>query len=152
MTPAQLAALRSELAADPEVIGYAAHLSAGELGAVCDLLNAQSQTAPGELSAARAITWAASGPMAKIVDTSNDTASPARASCLAFLQSLKSGMPVDMTNSGIVELFAGWVGAGVITQAQSDAAFDLAKRPASRADVLDLPAVTVEDIHASGAI
>lgn len=152
MNAAQLAALKSEIGADPLALGYAPLLSSGALGAVCDLLNAPSQSVTGELSAARAITWAASGPMAKIVDASTSGSNAARPSCLAFLQSLNSGMPIDMSDANIADLFAGWVSAGVITKDQSDAAVALAKRPASRADALALPAVTVEDIHASGVI
>lgn len=151
MTPDQLAILNTELVNDPKGLGYLALLTAGALGAVCDLLNAPTQSALGELSAARAITWGASGPMSAIVDASNNAAHPARASCLSFLRSLDSGMPVDMTNAAVAQLFAGWVAAGVITQAQSDAAVALATRPASRAAVLELPTVSVEDIHAAGA-
>jgi hypothetical protein len=148
----QLAALAHELQTDPLSFGYPALLAAGALGAICDAMNAPTQSMLGELSAARAITWGAAGPMSTIVDASTNATHPARASCLSFLQSLKSGMPVDMTNANVSQLFAGWVAAGVITQAQSDAAVALAQRPASRADVLGLPAVTVEDIHASGVI
>lgn len=152
MTSDQLAALKAELQTDEKALGYAPLLAAGALGAVCDLLNAPTQSMLGELSADRAITWGASGPMAAITDVSNNTAHVARASCLSFLRSLNSRMPIDMTNASVKRLFAGWVAAGVITQDQSDAAVSLAQRPASRAEVLSLPAVTVEDIHASGAI
>lgn len=152
MTPEQLAALKAELQADEKALGYAPLLASGALGAVCDLLNAQTQSVLGELSADRAITWGASGPMATITDVSNNASHVARASCLSFLRSLNSRMPIDMTNDSVKQLFAGWVAAGVITQDQSNSATALAQRPASRAEALDLPVVSVEDIHASGAV
>jgi hypothetical protein len=146
-----LAALNAEIATDPQAKGYAAHLPNDPVR-VADLLNALTETMVKPITAAKALTWAAGGPMAAIVDTATTTGHPARASCLAFLRSLDSGMDIAMDDSAIQALFAGWVQAGVIVESDHSGLMQIATQPASRAEVLGLGIVTARDIVDSGAL
>lgn len=151
MMPAQQAALAAEIANDPEAKDYAAHLPDSP-GIVVELLNAQTETMTKPLTAAKALTWAASGPMSAIVDASTNAAHPARASCLAFLHALKSGMELGMPLPEIQAAFAGWAQAGVITQEQHDSLMATALQSASRAEVLGLGRVTESDLIVTGVV
>jgi hypothetical protein len=145
VTPAELVALKAELANDPLALGYAAHLP-GDPQRVVDLLTAPAYTSLQPITAARALTWAGTGPMSAITDAANNSASPARASCLSFLHSLSSSMPLDPSDPDVKSMFDGWQTLGVITVDQHAALLTAATKPASRADVLGIPAPTARDI------
>lgn len=137
--------LTDELRGDPLSLGYAAHLP-GDPQRVIDLLMAPIRSTLQPITAARALTWAGAGPMAAITDASNDAASPARSSCLAFLRALSSGMPLDPNDLDVKAQFDGWQALGIITAAQHAALLVAATKPASRADELGIPAPSARDI------
>lgn len=148
-------ALKNEINTDPKALGYAPFVPNAP-GSVCNLINGYTQTMVKPITAAVALTWAAAGPMSAIVDASNNTSHPARASCLAFLHALSSGMGFDMNHSDVMSQFGGWVTAGVITQAQHDDLVSRSTQPASRAEAIALVdiggSVTQDDLKQAGVI
>jgi len=148
MTPTQLAALKTEIQTDPQGLGYAACFPA-QPGHAADLINAPTQTMVRPISSAIAMTWAAAGPYAAIVDASNNAASPCRASCLAILAAFNSGQGIDLAVPALASIIASWVSAGIITQAQSNALTAIATQSASRAQVLGFNPVLESDIDAA---
>lgn len=148
MTPAQLVILKTEVSTDPKGLGYAACLPNCP-GHLVDLMNAPTQSMVQQISAMNAMKWAATGPYAAIVDASNNTNSQARASCLVVRDTLVANLPIDLTDASVLSMFSGWVAASVITQAQHDALMTAATLPASRAQVLGLPAVQELDLMAA---
>lgn len=140
-----LTILAAELRGDPLGLGYAVHLP-GDPQRVIDLLTAQTRSTLQPITAARALTWAGSGPMAAITDASNDATSPARSSCLAFLRALSSGMPLDPSDLDVRAQFDGWQALGIITAGQHAALLAAATKPASRADEIGIPAPSARDI------
>jgi hypothetical protein len=151
MTPDQLQALCNEVAADPTHKGYQTHLPSSP-GLVVDLLNALTETKVKAITTSAAKTWAAAGPYAGIVDASNTAGHSARASCLVIRDAFASGDLIHLDDPSLQNLFAAWVTAGVITQAQHDALIAIATQPASRAEVLGLPFVTEHDLIAAGVV
>lgn len=137
--------LADELKNDPLGLGYAAHLP-GDPQRVVDLLTAPTQAMLKPITAARALTWAASGPMAAITDASTTAGHAARASSLAFLRALDAGIELDPGDPDVKAVFDGWLSISLIDQAAHDALITSATRPASRADVLGIPAPTARDI------
>ena len=137
--------LADELKTDPENLGYAAHLP-DDPQRVIDLMTALSFKKVQPITAGQALTWAAAGPLATITDTSNNANSPIRASCLAFLLAMKAGRDVDMGDSNVKAQFDIWLQQGIINQQQHDDIITIATQPASRADVLGIPAPTARDI------
>lgn len=140
-----MSVLRTELTTDPLGLGYATHLP-GDPQRVVDLLTAPTQTMLKPITAARALTWAGSGPMATITDAANNAQHPARASCLAFLHALSSGMPLDPGDPDVRAEFDGWKAGGLITAEQYAALMAAATKPASRAELLGIAAPTARDI------
>ena len=145
MTPAQQAILRAELTQDLEGRGYAAHLP-GDPARVVDLLTELVTTMTGPLRSTTAKAWAAAGPYARIVDASNDANSPCRASCLVIRDSFACGDPIHLEDPRLEAMLAGWVTCGIATEAEVADLYELAQVPASRADVLGIPAPTARDI------
>ncbi len=140
-----LATLKAEITADPLSLGYGAHLP-DDPQRVVDLLTATTTTMLKPITAARALTWAGSGPMAAITDASNNITSPARASCLAFLRAVSAGMDLDPGDPLVKAAFDGWLALELITQAQYDALMTAATKPANRAEVLGIPAPSTRNI------
>lgn len=145
MTSEQEAALRAELAQDPEAHGYAAHLP-DDPQRVVDLLLKPAFTRLMPITAGQALTWAATGPLAAITDASNNAANPLRASCLAFLLAMNAGRDIDIGDANVHAQFGIWMQMGLITQQQHDDIIALSTQPASRAEVLNIPAPTARDI------
>jgi len=92
---------------------------------------------PQSISTDTALEWAATGPMGPIVDASNNSNSPVRASCLAFIYKIQYGTNIDMELPSMQAMFTAWVTAGTITQAQHDALIAIATIlvPVAQADV-----------------
>lgn len=137
--------LADELRNDPAARGYAAHLP-NDPQRAADLLGTVDFAMVKPITSARALTWAASGPMAIIVDASANAAHPARASCLAFMNAVSAGMDLGLNEPDVRAAFDGWLTLGVITSAQFDALMAMATKPASRAEVLGIPAPSARDI------
>jgi hypothetical protein len=137
--------LADELKNDPAGLGYAAHLP-NDPQRVVDLMTAPTFAKRLPITAGQALTWAAAGPLANITDVSNNTNSPIRASCLAFLLAMNAGRDVDMGDANVLYQFDIWLQAGLITQQAHDSIIALATQPASRADVLGIPAPSARDI------
>lgn len=137
--------LGDEILNDPTGKGYAA-LIEEQPGAVCDLLNAKTETKLGLLDRANLTMWAvAEGMLGKFEDESVDKTSPLRDSALAILYVLKGATSgIDFSIQQNLDGFAAWISLGKMTEAQKDAALALATLPASRAEVLGLPYVTEE--------
>jgi hypothetical protein len=149
MTPDQLAALKSEVQADPQGLGYAQHLPDAP-GMVCELLNAVSTSmVKSRLVSARAVLAECGSGAAAILDKL-DAASANISSvkwAMKFLQQeggLDVGHPV--TQAQLDALAAG----GVLTQAEADALKNMAVQPASRAEKLALGTVTEADLRDAG--
>jgi hypothetical protein len=151
LTAEQLASLRSEVSDDPKGRGYAAHLPDSP-GIVVDMLNALTETMLGPLHSTTAKAWAAAGPYAAIVDASNNTAHPCRASCLVIRESFSCGDLIHLESPDLQQMLTAWVQSNVATQAQVDDLYARAKQHASRAQVLSLPTVTVYDLIDAGVV
>jgi len=146
MTPEQLSILKSEIQSDPIRLGYSACFPASP-GHAVELINLPMQTMIKPITAAVAMTWAASGPYAAIVDAANTANHPFRASCLVIRETFAAGLDIDLQHPEIQAMFAGWLAATLITQDQHDALMTVATQPASRAEVLGLDYVTESDIR-----
>lgn len=137
--------LRDELLNDPKGIGYAAWLPASP-GTVADLINAMTQTMVKPINIETAQIWAAAGPYAAVVDASNNPQHPCRASCLVLRQTFAAGVDIHLEHPDIQAMLAAWVSSGICTQGQRDDLMARAVKPASRAEVLGLGVVTINDI------
>lgn len=137
--------LRDEIQNDPQGLGYAAWLPDSP-GTVADLINAPTQTMVKAISSAEAQAWAAAGPYAAVVDASNNTQHPCRASCLVVRQTFAAAVDIHLERPEIQQMLAAWVSTGICTAAQRDDLLARATQPASRAEVLSLGAVTINDI------
>lgn len=137
--------LADELKTDPLARGYASHLPDDPQRAV-DLLTAPVFSMPNTITAGQALMWAATGPLASITDTSNNINSPLRSSCLAFLLAMKAGRDVHMEAANVRLQLDAWAQAGLITAQERDALVALATQPASRANIIGIPAPDTRDI------
>jgi hypothetical protein len=146
------AALKSEVQTDPLTLGYRAFLP-GDPQRIADLMNAPKFTALKSITAAAALTWAAQGPYAAIVDASNNVSHPCRASCLVVRDTLTAGLDIHMESAALQSMFAAWKTATpqIITPAQYDALIAVATQPASRAEILGFGSITARNIVDSGA-
>jgi hypothetical protein len=145
MTSEQFAILRAELTNDPAGRGYGAHLPA-DPARVVELITALVTTMTGPLRSTTAKAWAAAGPYARIVDASNDVNSPCRASCLVIRDSFACGDAIHVEDPRLEAMLASWVACGIATVEQVNNLYALAQVPASRADVLGIPAPAARDI------
>jgi hypothetical protein len=145
MSPDQQAALRNELTTDPASRGYAPHLP-GDPARAVELITEAVTTMTGPLRTTTAKAWAAKGPYAKIVDASNDPAHPCRAACLVIRDSFACGDPIHIEDPDLQLMLGMWIEHEVATQGEVDALYALAQVPASRADILGIPAPTARDI------
>lgn len=145
MTPAELTVLSTEIKGDILGLGYADHLP-DDPQRVVDLMSQPDYSIVRSVTTHRALTWAATGPMASIVDVSNTHDHAARSSCLAFLYALNMNSPIALGDSRVRAMFDGWLSSGVIDQVEHDALLTMAAEPATRADVLGISAPTVRDI------
>jgi hypothetical protein len=137
--------LRDELQNDPQGLGYAAWLPDSP-GTVADLINAPTQSMIKPITCATAQIWAAAGPYANVVDASSNPEHPCRASCLVVRQTFAAAVDIHMEHPDIQLMLAAWVASGICTETQRDDLLARATQPASRADVLGLGAVTINDI------
>jgi hypothetical protein len=137
--------LTDELVNDPAGKGYAAFLP-DDPTKVVELLSLQTEMVVRPLRSTTAKAWAASGPYAAIVDASNNTSHPCRASCLVIRDVFASGDQIHIEEADIQGMLAAWVQTGICTQAQVDDLINRAKQPASRADALGIPLPTARDV------
>jgi hypothetical protein len=149
LTSVQLAVLRDEVTNDPKARGYGQFLPHAP-GRVVDLLNEQSDTMLGPLHSTTAQAWAATGPMAGIVDAGLKTDHPCRASCLLVQLSLSAASDIHLERADVQSMFDRWLQSGVITQEWHDDLFVRAQQPASRLRVLGLPNIDVYDLIKAG--
>jgi hypothetical protein len=135
MTPAQLTALRAEILARADC---ATAVTARDIDTIAALISV-NRVSIQSVSAAKALTWAASGPMERIVDASNQVGSLARSSSLSFLRSLSSGMDQGLDNAQVLSAFQGWKSLAIITQAEYDSLMAMASdpNPVTRTQVAD---------------
>jgi hypothetical protein len=145
MTPAELSVLAAEIKSDPLGLGYAAHLPFDPVRVV-ELLTVETETKLGPLRSTTAKAWAARGPYAKIVDASNLSTHPCRASCLVIRDSFACGDMIHVEDADLQGMLDAWISNDIATQAEVDALYKLAMQAASRADVLGIPAPTARDI------
>jgi hypothetical protein len=149
MTPEQQAKLREELINDPGGRGYAQHLPDDPVRVV-ELLTALTESKIGPLRTTTAKAWSAHGPRARIEDAAEkgvgETDHPCRASCLSIRESLITGDFIHVEDEEVQEMLADWVATHICSQAEVDDLYRRATQPASRADVLGIPAPTARDI------
>jgi hypothetical protein len=156
MTPQQLTALRAEIQGDPKSVGYGQWLP-NSPGMVVDLINAATFTAVKSIKTTTAQAWAATGPMSRIVDAAEKGSvagadHACRASCLTVLRSFSSGVDIHLERADMQAMLSAWVATGICTAGERDDLLARALQPASRAEVLGLPHVTVYDLIDSGVI
>ena len=125
--------LRDEVHANP---ACASALAARDCEALAAIMSS-GRTAIKPISAAKALTWAAAGPMAAIVDASNEVGNAARSSAQSFLRSLASGMEVGLDNADVLAAFQGWKALALITAAEYDSlmAMALVAAPVTAQDI-----------------
>jgi hypothetical protein len=145
MTPEQKTALRAELTSDPASRGYNVHLP-NDPARVVELITGPVTTMTGPLRTTTAKAWAARGPYARIVDASNNAEHPCRAACLVIRDSFACGDSIHIEEPELQAMLSLWIAHDVATQEEVDALYALAQVPASRADVLGIPAPTARDI------
>ena len=99
-------------------------------------LNAENIASQRPLTNGDLMAWGALGPRANIQDSADTGTRQVRAISLSALDLLRSGEPLDLTKySGLI---AALIGAGVITQAESDQLTALSAITISRAQQLGL--------------
>jgi hypothetical protein len=152
--PIDLAALKAEIQADPEGIGYAPHAAAQDDAAVAGLLNAP--TGPG--AAPIALSYVSRDDFLKAIlpaflvlpTLATPAGSPEtiQAKWDRILNMVSSGAGVTI-NAQVQALLAQAVADGVLTQAESDAVWH---RTGSRAEVLWGPGAVVTPAQVSVAL
>jgi hypothetical protein len=147
MNASELSALKNELATDPAALGYAPLLSSGQLGAVCDLLNAQTQKKVQSRYVTARTILAELSDGAAVLDALDACPMSAVKWAMKFLGQ-DSGL--DVGNPATQGMLDALSAAAVITASQAAELKAMAELPASRAQVIGVPAVTVEDIYAAG--
>jgi hypothetical protein len=130
---------------DPKGNGYAEYLP-HDPAKVVGMLNELTEMMVRPLRSTTAKAWAAAGPYAKIVDASNDTEHPCRASCLVVRDVFASGDPIHIEEADIQGMLAAWVQTGICTQTEVDDLVNRAKQPASRAEFIGFPNPTARDV------
>lgn len=140
-------ALASEISTDPESLGYAAFVTAGNDQDIANLLNQRPETFSPPVTwtssqpyvpLSSVLLWAGTGPYQSLVaGSTNDDASIA-AACGAALATfrLPSIESFLVTGTDQQSLLNALVTATVLTQDQVDALVNLQNVPASRAEVL----------------
>lgn len=151
MSPAQQAALVDEVITDPTGRGYAAFLP-GDPWHAAQLLNAPTETMVGAVTAAQALTWAAPRAYAAIVDAASDRLNPVRSCCLVVRDTVLANNDISLQLPAVQGLLQSLVLGGVVEQSEADALIYIATRPASRAQVLGLGTVSVDDLRNAGII
>jgi hypothetical protein len=145
MTPDQLAALKAEVQADPEGLGYAQYLPAAP-GMVCELLNRQSTTTvKSRVVTARTVLSECGAGAAAILDKLE--ASSPSISEVKWAMRFITGDGLDVGHAVTQAQIQALVPPGVLTQAEADALKSLALQPCSRAEKLGLPLVTEADLR-----
>ncbi|HEU4830676.1 MAG TPA: hypothetical protein VFS65_00715 [Candidatus Saccharimonadales bacterium] len=145
LTEDQKAVLNAEINNDPSGKGYAEMLP-DRPGYVVDAINAKAETKVGIINRTDLTIWAAStGMRAVIEDVANDTQDPLRSSALAILDVLKgSSSGIDLSKPENADILTAWESFGKLSATDKNAMIALAIQPASRAEILGLPHITIE--------
>ncbi len=162
-----LAALRSELAADPAGLGYAPLVHVAADDAVAALMNDPAKGGPVRraIPMLRVLTWGAkTGVRAGIEVAANDPASPVHAVALTVRDMFWGGTvgaTLDITDADVAGATVGGVyqpglidalvATAIMTADQKDSLFALGTTPGSRAEVLFGPGEVVTPTHVAGA-
>lgn len=143
----------------PDLLGYLQanypdELAAGDDGAIFAAMTATApETVTGAISPGKFATWAATGPRSAIESHAANLASPLNASALSLRDFLAGSMPeFDLSLPGLQGLVAAWVGAGAITQEQSDNLYALAQRSQTIAERDGFAGLRFDDIVAARAM
>lgn len=146
------AALRNELLSDPAGLGYAAKLPGGETGAIAELLNAKTFTAPrsrwiSELGVMELYPDGAEAADAMLekLETFADTRQRFAGVVRRVLRFMRGdGFDIGSpTSQSILFILAQ---AGVITADEAGKLKSLADKPTSRAEILGFGSVTEQDV------
>ncbi len=133
---------------------YPSELAAGDDGAIFAAMSATApETVIGSVTVSQFATWAATGPRSAIESHATNAASPLNASALSLRDFLSGSMPIfDLALPGLQALVAAWVGAGAITQEQSDALYALAQQPQTVAERDGFAGLSFDDIVAARSL
>lgn len=125
LTPQEAQAINALIVADP-ALSSQPQTSDGAY-AIAVALNTPSVPGYKPISVGSAMLWAAGGPRVRIQAAATDSQMPEaiNASCQVFLDLIVSGPEslIHTEESAIESMFAGWLAAGVITQAERDAVY-----------------------------
>ena len=142
-------ALRTEIQADPDALGYAPLMAAGSHNQVADALNEPRYPSPGKVDIATALIWIAKhGLMARLrAATGGDNAQVASIAEVALLLVQNPNIPaIDLALPDVQQMFAVLVAAGVITADGRDELFVASTVMQSRAASIGLGVVIADDI------
>lgn len=145
LTTEQKTALNNEIANDPTGKGYAGMLP-DRPGYVVDALNAKTETKLGEIDRPNLTIWAVkTGMLAAVKDESEDKLSPLRSSALAILHVLMGASTgINFENQENIDTLNAWIAIGKLSVEHKDLMLSMATHPASRAEILGLPHMTVD--------
>jgi len=142
MLPAQYAALKQEIQADPLQLGYGPRVSVADYGGAAAILNAVnpafSKVVP-QVPINSVLIWAASGPLQKLYDYGHTVGGNpgVRSICLAAVQLFGTSGFLDLSTNSITTMVHMLVDGGVLTATEQAALLALQNvSPASRAEVL----------------
>lgn len=143
-----LIALKNEIESGPLSASLAVYLTAGNDGAIADLLNAPYTTITGSISRALFAIWCAqTGMRSAIRDHALNVNSPLRSIAITLEDFLGGAADsLDFAMSENQTMLAAWVTAGGCTQEQADSLIALCQQSVSRAQQVVGQSVTHEDV------
>lgn len=126
--------LRTYIETDPDNLGFAPLIVAGNDGGIADLINVKGKTKAGIIDTAILAAWAAkTGMRAVIEDESVDKTSPLRSSALAMLDLLRGNIPTGFNTAypDNLAMLAAWVQIGKMSAQVKDSLILLGNSPCS---------------------
>lgn len=141
--------LKTYLQTDPDNLGLAALIAAGDDGAIAARINTQGKTKPRIIDNAILASWAAkTGMRAVIEDESADKTSPLRSSALAMLDLLRGNIPtgLNMAYPDNLNMLAAWVQLGKMSQPVCDSLIAIGTYPCGYGDAAGFGNVTPQQI------
>lgn len=141
--------LTTYLQNDPDNLGLAPLISAGDDGAIAVLINTQGRSKLGTIDTDVFMAWAAgNGMRAAIEDEATDKTSPVRSSALALLDLLRGSKSsgLSIANPANLAMLAGWVQLGKLSPSDRDVLITLGTHPCSYGDAAGFGNVSTQQI------
>lgn len=142
------AILANELTTDPAAKGYAALLPDNP-GQVCELLNSRTESMVKPRFVTGRTILAECGEHGGAILDALEAVATANSSVKWAVIFLKQDGGIDVGHDATQEMIAQLVNGGALTAAQGNALSALAVQPASRAETLGLPPVSILDVYAA---